>query len=31
VLSDVRDPRVAAGDRVDLRAAVAAARVIAPG
>jgi ABC-type sulfate/molybdate transport systems ATPase subunit len=31
VLSDVRDPRVVAGDRVDLRAAVAAARVIAPG
>jgi ABC-type sulfate/molybdate transport systems ATPase subunit len=31
VLSDVRDPQVAAGDRVDLRAAVAAARVIARG
>jgi ABC-type sulfate/molybdate transport systems ATPase subunit len=31
VLSDVRDPRVAAGDRVDLRAAAAVARVIAPG
>jgi ABC-type sulfate/molybdate transport systems ATPase subunit len=31
VLSDVRDPRVAPGDRVDLRAAVAAARVIARG
>ena len=31
VLSDVRDPRVVAGDRVDLRAAVAAARVIARG
>jgi ABC-type sulfate/molybdate transport systems ATPase subunit len=30
VLSDVRDPRVAAGDRVDLRAAIAAARVIEP-
>jgi len=29
--SDVRDPQVAAGDRVDLRAAVAAARVIARG
>ena len=31
VLSDVRDPQVVAGDRVDLRAAAAAARVIAPG
>jgi ABC-type sulfate/molybdate transport systems ATPase subunit len=31
VLSDVRDPQVAAGDPVDLRAAVAAARVIARG
>jgi ABC-type sulfate/molybdate transport systems ATPase subunit len=31
VLSDVRDPQVTAGDRVDLRAAVAAARVIARG
>jgi ABC-type sulfate/molybdate transport systems ATPase subunit len=31
VLSEVRDPRVAAGDRVDLRAAAAAVRVIAPG
>jgi ABC-type sulfate/molybdate transport systems ATPase subunit len=31
VLGDVRDPQVAAGDRVDLRAAVAAARVIARG
>jgi len=31
VLSDVDDPRVAAGDRVDLRATAAAARVIAPG
>jgi len=31
VLSDVDDPRVAAGDRVDLRATATAARVIAPG
>lgn len=31
VLGDVRDPQVAAGDRVDLRAAAAAVRVIARG